>query len=46
MHMYNESFKKYMMGYGSAISVVLFLLALVIIGIYFRELRRLDEIYG
>ena len=46
MHMYNESFKKYMMGYGSAISVVLFLLALIIIGIYFRELRRLDEIYG
>lgn len=46
MHMYNESFKKYLMGYGSAISVVLFLLALVIIGIYFRELRRLDEIYG
>lgn len=46
MHMYNESFKKYMMGYGSTISVVLFLLALVIIGIYFRELRRLDEIYG
>ncbi len=46
MHMYNESFKKYLMGYGSAISVVLFLLALVIIRIYFRELKRIDEIYG
>jgi multiple sugar transport system permease protein/raffinose/stachyose/melibiose transport system permease protein len=46
MHMYNESFKKYLMGYGSAISVVLFLIALTIIGIYFRQLRRVDEIYG
>ena len=46
MHMYNESFKKYLMGYGSAISVVLFLLALIIIRIYFRELKRIDEIYG
>ncbi len=46
MHMYNESFKKYLMGYGSAISVVLFLIALTIIGIYFRQLRKVDEIYG
>ena len=46
MHMYNESFKKYLMGYGSAISVVLFLVALTVIRIYFRELRRVDEIYG
>ncbi len=46
MHMYNESFKKYLMGYGSAISVVLFLIALVIIGFYFRQLKRIDEIYG
>ena len=46
MHMYNESFKKYLMGYGSAISVVLFLLALIIIRIYFRELKRIDDIYG
>ena len=46
MHMYNESFKKYLMGYGSAISVVLFLIALTIIGIYFRQLKRVDEIYG
>ena len=36
MHMYNESFKKYLIGYGSSISVVLFVIALIIIGIYFR----------
>ncbi len=46
MHMYNESFKKYLMGYGSAISVVLFLIALTIIGVYFRQLRKVDQIYG
>jgi len=46
MHMYNESFKKYLMGYGSAISVVLFLIALLVIGVYFRQLRKVDEIYG
>ena len=46
MHMYNESFKKYLMGYGSAISVVLFLVALAIIRTYFRQLKKVDEIYG
>ncbi|WP_269585347.1 carbohydrate ABC transporter permease [Roseibium sp. Sym1] len=46
MHMYNESFRKYLMGYGSAISVVLFLIALTIIGLYFRQLKKVDEIYG
>jgi multiple sugar transport system permease protein/raffinose/stachyose/melibiose transport system permease protein len=46
MHMYNESFKKYLMGYGSAISVVLFLVALTIIRTYFRQLKKVDEIYG
>ncbi len=45
MHMYNESFKKYHMGYGSAISVVLFLIALAIIFAYFRQLRKVDQIY-
>lgn len=45
MHMYNESFKKYHMGYGSAISVVLFLIALSIIFVYFRQLKKVDEIY-
>ena len=43
--MYEESFKKYRMGYGSAISVVLFLIALSVIFIYFRQLRKLDEVY-
>ena len=33
MFMYNESFKKYYMGYGSAIAVVLFLIAMVIIAV-------------
>ena len=46
MHMYNESFKKYLTGYGSSISVVLFLIALTVIGIYFRQLKKVDEIYG
>ena len=46
MFMYNESFRKYRMGYGSAISVILFLLTLVIVFLYFRQLRKLDEIHG
>ena len=46
MHMYNESFKKYLIGYGSSISVVLFVIALIIIGIYFRQLQKFDQIYG
>ena len=46
MHMYNESFRKYYMGYGSAIAVVLFLVALTIIWLYFRQLKKIDEIYG
>lgn len=45
MFMYNESFKKYYMGYGSAISVVLFLIALVVIASYFRQIRALERIY-
>lgn len=43
--MYEESFKKYRMGYGSAIAVVLFLVALTIIFSYFRQLRKMHEIY-
>jgi multiple sugar transport system permease protein/raffinose/stachyose/melibiose transport system permease protein len=43
--MYEEAFKKYRIGYGSAIAVVLFLIALSIILVYFRQLRKLDEIY-
>jgi multiple sugar transport system permease protein/raffinose/stachyose/melibiose transport system permease protein len=45
MFMYDESFKKYYMGYGSAISVVLFLIALVVIAFYFRQIRALERIY-
>ena len=45
MHMYNESFKKYLMGYGAAISVVLVLIAVTIIFFYFRQLKKVDEIY-
>jgi len=44
--MYNESFKKYLMGYGSAISVVLFMITLVIIIFYFRQIKTLDKLYA
>lgn len=43
--MYEESFKKYRMGYGSAIAVVLFVIALSIIFSYFRQIRKMNEIY-
>lgn len=45
MFMYNESFKKYYMGYGSAIAVVLFLIALVVIALYFRQVAALEHLY-
>ena len=45
MYMYSESFKKYRIGYGSSISVILFLMTLSVITIYFRQLRKLDELY-
>ncbi len=45
MFMYLESFKKYYMGYGSAIAVVLFLIAMVIIIFYFRQVRNLEHLY-
>ena len=45
MFMYLESFQKYYMGYGSAISVVLFLIAMVIIVFYFRQVRKLEHLY-
>ena len=45
MHMYNQSFRKFWLGYGSAISVVLFLITMTIIGIYFRQLKKIDEIF-
>jgi ABC-type sugar transport system permease subunit len=45
MFMYNESFKKYYMGYGSAIAVVLFFIAMVIIAFYFHQVRELEHLY-
>ncbi len=45
MFMYNESFKKYYMGYGSAIAVVLFLIALVVIALYFRQVKAVEQLY-
>jgi ABC-type sugar transport system permease subunit len=45
MFMYNESFKKYYMGYGSAIAVVLFLIAMAVIAVYFRQVRNLEHLY-
>ena len=45
MMMYNESFQSYYIGYGSAVSVVLFLIAMVIIVIYFRQVRSLESLY-
>lgn len=45
MFMYNESFQKYNMGYGSAIAVVLFLITLVVIAIYFRQSARVEQLY-
>ena len=44
--MYTEAFRKYNMGYGSAISVVLFLIILVVIIVYFRQLKKLDQLYN
>ncbi len=45
MMMYNESFQSYYIGYGSAIAVVLFLIALVVIVVYFRQVRALEHLY-
>ncbi|MBV7335131.1 sugar ABC transporter permease [Chloroflexi bacterium TSY] len=43
--MYSESFRKYKMGYGSAIAVILFTMTLVVIVLYFRQTAAADEIY-
>ena len=45
MMMYNESFQKYYMGYGSAVSVVLFGIAMIAIIFYFRQVRGLEHLY-
>jgi ABC-type sugar transport system permease subunit len=43
--MYSESFRKYKMGYGSAIAVILFVMTLVIIILYFRQIAAAEELY-
>ncbi len=43
--MYSESFRKFKMGYGSAAAVVLFLMTLVIIVLYFRQIAAAEELY-
>ena len=43
--MYSESFRKFKMGYGSAAAVVLFLMTLVIIALYFRQIAKAEELY-
>ncbi len=45
MFMYNESFQKYNMGYGSAIAVVLFLITLAVIVVYFRQSANAEHLY-
>jgi multiple sugar transport system permease protein/raffinose/stachyose/melibiose transport system permease protein len=45
MFMYNESFQKYNMGYGSAIAIVLFLITLAVIAVYFRLSTNLEHLY-
>ena len=45
MFMYLQSFKSYYMGYGSAIAVVLFGIAMLIIAFYFRQVRSLEHLY-
>jgi ABC-type sugar transport system permease subunit len=46
MFMYNECFQKYYMGYGNASAVVLFLMALVVVAIFFFwQMRALEAIY-
>ena len=43
--MYSESFRKYKMGYGSAIAVILFLMTLIVIALYFRQIAAAEELY-
>ena len=43
--MYSESFRKYKMGYGSAIAVILFVMTLVIIVLYFRQIAATEDLY-
>ena len=46
MFMFNETFKKYQLGYGTAISTILFFLALAVVIVYFRQVRAGERVYG
>ena len=45
VEMYQQTYDSLRAGYGSAISVVLFAIAAVIIVFYFRRVRRLEHLY-
>jgi multiple sugar transport system permease protein/raffinose/stachyose/melibiose transport system permease protein len=46
MFMYRETFLKLQVGYGAAVAVALFLLAALVIVIYFRQSRAAERLYG
>ena len=46
MFMYSETFFKMHVGYGAAIAVALFLLAAIVIVLYFRQSRAAERLYG
>jgi ABC-type sugar transport system permease subunit len=46
MMMYTETFRKYQLGYGAAISTALFVLAIIVIAVYFRQVRAAERLYG
>jgi ABC-type sugar transport system permease subunit len=46
MFMYSETFFKYSVGYGAAIAVALFALAIIVIIIYFRQVKASERLYG
>jgi multiple sugar transport system permease protein len=46
MLMYEETFFKYQLGYGAAIATALFLLAIVVVVVYFRQARASERLYG
>jgi multiple sugar transport system permease protein/raffinose/stachyose/melibiose transport system permease protein len=46
MMMYTETFRKYQLGYGASISTALFVLAIIVIVVYFRQARAAERLYG
>jgi multiple sugar transport system permease protein/raffinose/stachyose/melibiose transport system permease protein len=46
MLMYEETFFKYQLGYGAAIATALFALAIVVVVVYFRQVRASERLYG